>query len=130
MQKIRIGNIDSYRMTLTTNAVVWGGMLGVIKAAWRTCTRKPGVRLSKSVGRPNKPNILALAGTLNLTAEDKFLSLIAVKVLSRLSIFMILPTKTLSQQFCIVSIKHLLSFLLVYSRRRKVRQFAKTIDKI
>ena len=86
-------------MTCTTNAVVCGGMLGVMKDAWRTCTRKPGNRLEKFICRPRISNILALAGTLNLMTEDKFLSPAAVKLLVRLSIFMILPMKVLLELF-------------------------------
>lgn len=84
-----------YRMTRTSNAVVCGGMLAVINAAWRTLTRNPGTNPEKFIGLPKPFMICALSATLNRTTEDRFASLTVVKLLFCLSISTILPTVTL-----------------------------------
>ena len=88
--------ILSYLITLISNAVVWGGMLAVMKGAWRTLTRRPDTRLEKLIGLPKIFHISASSGTLNWMTLDKFPSLIVVKLLFLRSTFTILPIVTLS----------------------------------
>ena len=80
-----------YLKTLITKAVVCGGILAVIKDAWRTRTRSPGNNCEKAISLPNTSKIRASLGTLNLIVEDILLSLIVVKLRDCLSILIILP---------------------------------------
>lgn len=84
-------------MTRISKAVVCGGMLAVIKDAWRTRTRRPGVSPEKFIGLPSLSNINVFAGTLNLMMEEGVPSLIVVKFRFCRSISKILPTVTLSE---------------------------------
>lgn len=67
-------------LTLISYAVVCGGMLKVMKFAWRTHTRIPGVRRLKSSGLPKRSKIKALFGTLKRIMESGFPLLIVVKL--------------------------------------------------
>lgn len=100
----------TYLITRISNAVVWGGMLLVIKEAWRTCTRKPGLSLEKDIGRPNISHIRMFLGTLNLMTEEGFLSLIVVKLLFWWSMLKILPTVTFSEKNVSIKIPAMLYF--------------------
>ena len=86
----------SYRITRTSKAVVCGGILIVIKLAWRTRTRRPGTRFSKFIGLPIGFRICASSDKLNRMTEDRLPSLTVVKLLPRLSTSTILPTVTSS----------------------------------
>ena len=86
----------TYRTTRTSKAVVCGGILIVINAAWRTRTRRPGTKPAKFIGRPIALKICALSATLKRIMEDIFPSLTVVKLLFCLSTSTILPTVTLS----------------------------------
>lgn len=70
--EMRIWFINFYRITRMVKAVVCGGILMVIKDAWCTRTRIPGVRHEKFIGRPKRSNTLTFSGTLKRIEEERF----------------------------------------------------------
>lgn len=128
---------SGYQMIRTVNAVVCGGMLLVMKLAWRTRTRSPGASSPKFICLPKKSNIPAFRGTLNLMAELRLRSVTTVKFRFCLSILTILPVVTLPESFRSglkkeeLSIKYLcLFFIIIFKSVIRCSLYVEKSDKI
>lgn len=59
-----------YRKTFITNAVVCGGMLAVMKAAWAILTRMPTASCSKPIWFPEASRMMVFGETVNWMMEE------------------------------------------------------------
>ena len=116
-----------YPITRTENAVVCGGILIVMKLAWRTRTREPGLKQQRLIGLPKKSVILTLSARLKRIAEFGLGSVITVKKRFGISTLMTLPTVIESGRFGRMSlskeklsIKHLISFFISIFRKKEI----------
>lgn len=126
-------HLMNYKICIS-NAVVCGGILAVIKAAWRTRTRRPGVSREKLIRLPNRSNIIAFLGTLNCMTEERFPPVMVVKLLFCRLISKILPIVMLSETgiltTCMINAAACGGILLVIAEEKEAFTVMPTLKRV